>query len=136
VIEIQAKIQIEGKDTHIEKLPVNSLETAEEEVKAMIENFNKNLWPGEKPRKFIEIIKGGEKLLHNWERQNLVTQRDKYGLYDTYICKNCGLKQKRRSISRPLPTACYPDRTCTICNKVFKSKKNLIRHQMKKHEVT
>lgn len=32
---------------------------------------------------------------HEWEKLNLVTQKDNKGLYDLMKCKNCGIKGKR-----------------------------------------
>lgn len=40
-----------------EKFSVKSWETAEEEIKRAIEGFNNTLRPGEKPRKFIKLLK-------------------------------------------------------------------------------
>ena len=33
-----------------------------------------------------------QKRLHSWGKVNLVTQKDKFGFYDEYICENCGIK--------------------------------------------
>jgi hypothetical protein len=34
-----------------------------------------------------------------WEKQNLVTKKDREGLYDLYKCRICGMKFKRRGLS-------------------------------------
>lgn len=46
----------DGAETWEEELPVESLETAEKELKAIVKSFNDTLRPGEKPRKFIKLI--------------------------------------------------------------------------------
>lgn len=35
---------------------------------------------------------------HKWEKINLVTKRDRKGLYDHYRCKNCGIEGKSYSM--------------------------------------
>jgi len=35
---------------------------------------------------------------HKWEKTNLVTKKDRKGLYDHYRCKNCGIEGKSYSM--------------------------------------
>lgn len=53
-----------------------------------------------------KCFKGGDKVNinmlaygHNFEKQNLITLKDKKGTYDLYVCSNCGIKGKRRGMS-------------------------------------
>lgn len=36
-----------------------------------------------------------ENRLHDWEKQNSVTQTDKFGMYDLLQCRHCEIKAKR-----------------------------------------
>jgi hypothetical protein len=36
---------------------------------------------------------------HKWEKQNNFTLKDRDGLYDLWVCKNCGRKYKRRGLA-------------------------------------
>lgn len=40
-----------------------------------------------------------KKAQHEWDKQNLVTLRDRKGAYDAMICRNCGIKGKRRNLA-------------------------------------
>ena len=68
MMRVNAEIQIEGRDSHVENLPVSSLETAEQEIKNMVEKFNNSRLPGEKPRKFIRINSSNATKLHIWKK--------------------------------------------------------------------
>ncbi|MBU7045031.1 MAG: C2H2-type zinc finger protein [Theionarchaea archaeon] len=134
MIRVDAEIHIEGRDPHVENLPVSSFETAEQEIKNMVEKFNNSRLPGEKPRKFIRIISSEATKLHNWKKISITPQCDSKGYYDLYKCEQCGLTFRRRSLnSRPPQTECYPERTCKDCQKVFVSERNLQRHIERVH---
>lgn len=77
--------------------------TNEQEAQAyserIIQNFNDTLRPKERPRKLIrvEFGEGEASERHDWEKTNLVTQRDARGQFDSYKCRKCGITGKRRS---------------------------------------
>lgn len=65
----------------------------------VIENFNKSLRPGERPRILIAAMELEERdKPHDWAKTNLVTKMDKTGQYDSYKCSICGVTGKRRSL--------------------------------------
>ena len=39
--------------------------------------------------------------MSNWEKVNLVTVRDKTGMYDLYTCKDCGFQERYYGLERP-----------------------------------
>lgn len=51
---------------------------------------------------------------HEWEKQNLVTQKDKIGLYDKFRCARCGVTVKRYGLG-PITCSepCEPAKTST-----------------------
>ena len=56
-MRVKALIQIEGSEKpYKEEHEVVSIETAEEEIRAIIDIFNDTLKPYEKPRKFVELL--------------------------------------------------------------------------------
>lgn len=57
--EMQVTIEVGERDstkTWREELRITNIKTAEEESRKIIEKFNNDLRPGEKPRKFIRVI--------------------------------------------------------------------------------
>lgn len=46
--------------------------------------------------------------LHKFAKTNFVTQWDKIGLYDEWICENCGIKGKKYSLAN---TLFFPENT-------------------------
>jgi hypothetical protein len=62
--------------------------------------------------------------LHDWQKQNLITKKDKRGFYDDYKCANCGALGKRRGfvefIETPLSTYlnCPKGKTLKVPTKI------------------
>ena len=52
-----------------ETLPVQSLETAEEDIKEIIKDFNASLKPYELPRQFVSIVKEKITSRFNYKKQ-------------------------------------------------------------------
>jgi hypothetical protein len=82
--------------------------TAEQHGREIVKRFNETLKPYEKPREFVDAIEPmtenfvknpravnapqPAKLMHQWEKTSLVTEK---GGYDKMTCKVCGAKGKR-----------------------------------------
>lgn len=64
---------------------------------------------------------------HEWEKTNLVTKKDKKGLYDHYKCKNCGIEGKSYSIGRIEVPERYMDKQA-LCPGAPKHKKVKVLH--------
>ena len=62
-----------------------------------IERYNNSLYPGDLPRRLIDVIVTDEvSEAHKWEKTNLVTVMGKGGFsYDTARCERCGITAKR-----------------------------------------
>lgn len=53
---------------------------------------------------------------HEWEKINLVTKKDRKGLYDHYRCKNCGIEGKSYSMGVILVPDRYGDKQALCPN--------------------
>lgn len=89
-----------------EELDVESLETAEIDIKNIVGAFNANLRPFESPRKLIEIKKDTLKKnnhKHNLRKVNIVTimSDSGSGCYDIWECTKCGMKRKSYGVNNP-----------------------------------
>lgn len=49
-------------------------------------------------------VEGDKMKEHNWDKKNLVGQRDQYGQYDLWYCTDCYVEYKRRSLAWNPPT--------------------------------
>ncbi len=89
-------------EPYLEKTVVSTCEDAEKEINAFLQKFNNDLHPEEKPRKLKEIIEIYEICVHDWHKQNLVSQSDRAGhQYDMWMCEFCGKKYKRTGLDFP-----------------------------------
>lgn len=59
---------------------------------------------------------------HEWEKTNLVTKKDKKGLYDHYKCKHCGIEGKSYSVGTIEVPDRYRDKQA-LCPGALKHKK-------------
>ncbi len=115
--EVRAKIiEVNSGMDVFENFKVQSSVTAEDEIQAILERFNRTLKQGEEPRKLIAItdvivmdeaeyrrhmsetvvttidLNSG---IHDWNKVNLVTLPDGG---DKYRCKKCGLEGMRKGL--------------------------------------
>lgn len=138
MIEVNAIIDF-GKSGHnTESFGVQSIETAEQEIKNCVAAFNEaeleNYGNEACLRSFVRVVGHTGKKTHDWERRNNYTIFNGNGSYDLYKCKSCGLEKKNPGLTgRPCSTECQPDRVCTICNKEFKSETNKSKHMLRCH---
>ena len=139
MIQIKVLMGTSNNGEHEEYLGVSSLDTAEDEVNKLLERFNREekerYGPVAPVRKLIRIIGGTGENIHEWEKNNLFTRKSSKGLYDEWKCNICGIKEKAYGLCRPIGGGCFPERTCILCNKVFKSGKNKIKHMVGVHNV-
>jgi len=57
--------------------------------------------------------------LHKFEKTNLVSQRNKRGIYDSYKCINCGIEGKRYGFdNHPLLNKTYSSNTLKSCKNI------------------
>ena len=106
------------------------------ELLAIISNFNATELDryGDKAqlRELVAVDIGQEgQLQHAWHKKNLVGERNKHGnVVDIWQCTGCKIVREVMTLdSVPHGGDCYPDRTCGVCGKLFKSPANLERHQ-------
>jgi len=122
-----------------EELPVRSLATAKEDIKNIIIKYNekekKRYGDEARLREFIQILSNTKQKIHDWQKINNFTQKDRNGYYDEYECPSCHLKKKRYGLGKPSREKCYPDRVCIICNKQFANKINCEKHKTKYHKI-
>ena len=78
---------------------VYDLATDDPEVwaKETLDRFNATLGPGERARtlKEVEILDVDSVERHEWEKQSLVTEMNRYGAHDRMKCKGCSITGKR-----------------------------------------
>lgn len=65
----------------------------------------------------VEMIYGG----HHWEKQNLVTKRDRKGMFDEYMCSCCGIKGKSYTFGFIEVSERYKTEKLQKCKWVMKS---------------
>ena len=88
----------EGGDSWEESMDdpqVTCDQTATERGRALVDWFNGDLRPGEKPRAFISARVVGESFEHDWRKTSLITVSDRLGNYDRMKCEACGITGKR-----------------------------------------
>lgn len=120
---------------------VTSMANARRELLTIISNFNATELSryGDKAqlRELVAVDTGQEgQLQHDWHKKNLVGEPKKYGrrvrIVDTWQCSGCGMVREVVTLdSVPHGGACFPDRTCRVCSKLFKSPANLERHRQR-----
>ena len=122
---------------------VNSLATAREDLLAIIDVFNAEETQryGDKAqlRELVAVDTGQEgQLVHDWHKKNLVGEPRAYGrgrvvrIVDTWQCEKCKMLREVRTLDGvPRGGACYPERTCEVCGKIFKDAHNLERHRQR-----
>lgn len=95
---------------------VHTLEEAERWSKETVARFNATLRENERPRTLMSVEKvADESDQHQWEKTNLVTVKDRNGLYDKLICLNCGVTAKRYGLDNfilDLPWRRWKDSGC------------------------
>jgi len=128
-VKFQTK-NIKTGDVYDEDVSVTSLETAEEELKELVEEFNRveeeRYGEEGRPREFVKLLTGDKgQLQHDWDKTDIYS-----GAYTNYRCKNCRLEREVPTLSPPVGGDCYPERTCVSCNRVFASEKNLLKHKL------
>jgi len=107
----------------------------ETEIKKAIDEFNeeeiKRYGTKANLRKFVRLIDTPIGKVHKWEKISFYGQKTRYGTsYDLWRCEGCGLERKVISLDSVPRDAgeCYPERTCAICQKVFKTEANYLKH--------
>lgn len=119
----------------IDECYVDEDKDLETEIKKAVEEFNKEekgkYGSKVRLRKFVRLIDSPRQKQHDWDKASLFGKKDCSGLsYDLWRCKCCGLEKKVISLdSVPRAGDCYPERACAICQKVFKTEKNLTKHK-------
>ena len=94
--------------------PDEELEYARQEIKQIVDQFNEveiNRYEEKaRTRKLLKIlrIESTNVTTHDWEKKNLVTVSDKDGFHDLLVCKNCGMRFKRRTFADPPLGPCKP----------------------------
>jgi len=104
------------------------------QIDEYIEWFNKKYETGQRKVYAINFYPDMEtdiKSKHNWKRKGKGFRKGYY----YYVCKNCGLiwTTKKKNPKFPM-TECFPERTCSRCNRVFKTKRMLEIHNLKIHK--
>jgi len=117
-----------------DEVTVSSLETAEQEIKNIIEEFNRveKVRYGDKgrPREFVKLVEKSKPILqHNWSKIGIY-----HGATVPYRCSNCKLERDYHFSNVPIGGDCYPERVCEYCKKEFKTEKGKERHTLKMHE--
>lgn len=60
---------------------------------------------------YLNLKDGG----HNWEKLNLITQRDNKGMFDLYKCITCGVKGKSYQIGKIELKGSYSRNRVEVC---------------------
>lgn len=93
--------------------------------------MNPNYTPQLRKLVSIEGLTGktitGYKLCELGDKINTITVSRGNLMYDLYKCINCKLVRRRFGFA-PVEVSCYPERSCVPCNKVFKTKLGLKKH--------
>ena len=65
--------------------------------KETINDFNEILMPNERERIFLdaEILDKDAVKDHDWDKTNLISLKDRFGIYDIYKCRRCGITGRR-----------------------------------------
>lgn len=134
-MKVAARVKMGRGLIVVERFIVDSFETAQEEIEAIIENYNteeeRRYGEYAKLRELIEVLEVVDKnaMNHDWSKTNLTTK----GGYDVWECMQCALVRKRR-MGQPPVGGCSPHLVCKEHNKQFASEANLKRHNKKYHE--
>lgn len=114
---------------------VTSLETAEQEIKELIEQFNEveiQRYGDEKTcREFVRLLDDAPIPQHEWHKVESFSASLTH-----YRCDRCRIVAKYYFPAVPVGGDCHPERVCLYCNTEYASEKNLQRHQIKKHEMS
>jgi len=89
-------------------------------------------------RTFVSVEKQDEKIHYcNFEKKNMISQKDNRGYYDFLECPRCLRVFKRYTLHTPINLVCNPDLICQKCRKEFKTEKGIKKHislnKCKKH---
>jgi len=134
---IKVKFIFKNKDTgeesdYPDEANVTSLETAEQEIKELLEQFNeteRHRYGDEKTcREFVRLLDEEPTPQHEWYKMDLVS-----GAVTKYKCQRCMLIEEFHFPHVPHGGDCHPERVCEYCNEEYVSEKNLQRHQIKKY---
>lgn len=114
---------------------VTSLETAEEEIKQIIKEFNEvelQRYGDEKScREFVCLFTDEPIPQHEWHKIESFSASLTH-----YRCDKCRIVKGYYFPAVPVGGDCYPERVCIHCNQEFASEKNLQKHQIRKHGLT
>ena len=92
----------------------------------LIDRFNKSLKLGESKREVVDVTISYERsrLVHIWEKTNLVTISNNQGSYDTARCSLCGVTGKRFGLGQNIRLdPKYKKMDPKYCNKKEKRKR-------------
>lgn len=136
MIRVKFKFRYKGgkESKWDDEAAVSSLETAEEEIKALIEKFNQEeitrYGKGGQPREFVQLVDCEPKLTHTWDKVEMFS-----GAVQSYRCKNCQRVITAHFMDAPIRNSgeCHPKRVCVYCNREFKTEANCKRHKAKFH---
>jgi len=109
----------------------------ETDIKNALNEFNEeeDRRYGKKARQrfFVRLIGGTGTLVHQWHKVNLSGIKDTAGIHDVWSCSQCKLTRHIHFLDGvPSGGNCFPERTCAICNRVFKSIENFKKHKESK----
>jgi len=111
---------------------VTSLETAEQEIKELLERFNeteRQRYGDEKTcREFVCLLDEKPIPQHEWYKRDAIS-----GVVTRYACQKCKIIKEFHFPAVPIGGDCHPERVCEYCNKEYASEKNLQKHRLEKH---
>lgn len=122
-IEMQVKIIKTGM-VFKEEYDIDNSQNPLEYAQSLINNFNNTLRPNESARELLEV-KVIDKdckpsIMHNWEKQNLVTIMGRNGSYDNVKCVNCGVTAKRYGLTNIVRDSKYNAKIYDTCDTAIK----------------
>lgn len=135
MIQVKFTYKRKGDDENFpDEANVTSLETAEKEIRELIEQFNEGelqrYGNKESYREFVHLLTDEPIPQHEWQKIESFS-----GSLTHYRCDKCRIIKGYYFPAVPTGGDCHPERVCIECNKEFASEKNLQKHKVKGHRV-